>query len=197
MKNFIKINEDFFSLPTLTVCKNLIGCKLVCDTDNGVIEGTITEIEGYLGVTDKACHTYGNKKTQRTKVMYEKGGTLYIYFVYGMHYNVNFVTEGVGTPTAILLRGIKITKGQDIASMYRYGKPFEQLTNYQKTNLSNGPGKVAKALNLTKNQNNLPFTSVFEIYKPTNAVNYKTDKRIGINYAGTDKDLPYRFILLN
>ena len=190
-----EIEKDFFIKPTLEVCKNLIGCIIETNLNNVKIVAQISEIEGYLGINDKACHTYKNRCTERTKIMYLTGGYLYVYFSYGLHYNLNFVTEPEGVPCAILLRGINVLEGQDEISRNRYNKSFNELNIYQRNNITNGPGKVCKALNINKKDNAKYYPELFKIYYPESPVNYICLPRIGIDYAGEDKFLPYRFLL--
>lgn len=190
-----KIEKDFFEDNVLTVCNKLIGCILKINTPMGKIIAKISEIDAYLGVKDKASHTYNNRKTNRTKTMYLSGGHLYVYFIYGMHYNLNFVTDKENTPSGVLLRGVELIEGHNIAAFYRYNKEYNSLTTYEKKNISNGPGKVCKAFNINKDYDAKHYTDLFEIYYAQIPAVYKTTKRIGIDYAQEDKDLPYRFVL--
>lgn len=195
--NLKKLEQGFFEKDALTVCKNLIGCILKINTKNGEIVARINEIEAYLGVNDKASHSYNNRKTNRTKTMYLLGGHLYVYFIYGMHYNLNFIAEKENVPAGILLRGIELLSGHDAAALNRYNKTYNNLTTYEKKNICNGPGKVCKTFNINKETDAKYYTDVLEVFYPITKVNYKTTKRIGIDYAQEDKDKPYRFVLTN
>lgn len=190
------ITNEFFCDNTLKVCEKLIGSTISCHTINGEIVAIINEIEAYLGVNDKACHSYGGRYTNRTKVMYKEGGVLYIYLNYGLHYNINFVTSKKGDPCAILLRGVKVIKGHDVASLNRYGKKYSELNNYQIKNLSNGPGKVSQMFKINLNQNGKKFNEVFNVTLPTKPQKFITTKRVGVEYAQEDALLPYRYILI-
>ena len=195
LENYTKINSSFFQRNTLDVCKDFIGSIIKFNTDKGKIIAKITEIEAYLGVNDKGSHTYNNRRTARTEPMFLDGGHLYVYFIYGMYYNLNFVTSVKNNPTGILLREIEILKGHNIASLNKYKKPFNELSKAQIKNLSNGPGKICQVLNIDRTYSGKHFSEVFEIYRPNTNKDYKTTARIGIVYAEEDALLPYRFLL--
>lgn len=191
-----KIDANFFQRNTLTVCENLIGGIISHKSNDGEIVAVITEIEGYLGVEDRGSHSFGGKKTKRLEAMYMSGGHLYVYFVYGMHFQLNFVTDKQVTPAGILLRGVSIISGENIAAQRRYGKNYDSLTSYQKKHLANGPGKVAQVFNIDTSCNKKIFDEVFEVQVQKSPCKYETHKRIGIDYAGVDKDKPYRYVLI-
>lgn len=195
LNSYVKVRDVFFEGDTLDVCDKLIGGLIKCEVGGEPVVAKISEIEAYLGAEDRASHAYGNRKTERTKPIFLPGGHSYISFVYGMHYNFNFVTCREGVPETILLRGIEILEGYDTIAQKRYGTSYDNLTKYQKKNLTNGPGKVCQALGLSKQQNAKIISSLFDVYIPEFKVNYKLTPRIGVDYAGEDKDLLYRFLL--
>jgi DNA-3-methyladenine glycosylase (3mg) len=193
------LNRKFYERDTLEVVKDLIGKYLVRQYNGEYIVGQVTEAEAYIGAIDKACHAYDGKKTERTKVLYEKGGTCYVYLIYGMYYCMNIVTEKEGAAAAILLRGVKLIEGRELAAKLRYGKELNELTKYQLKNFSNGPGKLCKALNISKSNNMGSFCSeeLFIVdewneHKPEK-LKIKTSPRIGIDYAEEAKDFNWRF----
>ena len=166
----MEIGLDFYQRPdTLQIARDLLG-KVICTNINGLQSGIITEVEAYLGATDKACHAYQNRRTKRTEPMFARGGTTYVYLCYGMHHLFNIVTHSEGTPHAILIRSI------DTAT---------------------GPGRLTKALGITTSHTGLSLKKPGiwledHGHKPTQI---QTSPRIGIDYAGDDALLPYRFFL--
>jgi len=192
-----RLNREFFSRNTITVAKELLGKYLIRETEKGTIVGEIKEVEAYLGSEDKACHSYKNKKTERTKVMYEKPGTLYIYLIYGMYHCLNVITEPEAIPCAVLIRQVYPINGIELMinnRKIRTGKNFKNLTD--------GPGKLCMAYNITKyefngedscaNDSKLFFAYNKEVFDKT----VVALKRIGINYAEEDKDMLLRFKLI-
>ena len=196
-----QLDKKFYNSDTLLVANDLIGKYLVRKYNNEYIVGIITETEAYIGAIDKACHAYGGKKTKRTQTLYCKGGICYVYFIYGMYYCMNVVTEAEGVAAAVLLRSVEIIEGNELVSKLRYGKKFDELNVYQKNNISNGPGKLCKAMAITKEENEKSLFS-YEIFITdswkTNKINpfeIETGPRIGINYSEEAVDFPWRFCM--
>jgi len=158
--------------------------------------GKIVEIEAYLGPNDKACHAYNFKKTEKTKVMFMKPGTFYVYYIYGMYFCLNVITEPEGIPCAIFIRKLFPIEGIELMKVNRKVKIGK---NYK--NLVDGPSKLCMALNITKEKYNgkdsCMDTSTLYFTEGKNIVDKKftLNKRIGINYAEEDKDRLLRFIL--
>lgn len=190
------LNKEFFKRDTLRVAKDLLG-KIIVKNDNGIIyKAKIVETEAYLGVDDRAAHTFGDRKTERNKIMYEDAGTVYVYQTYGIHFMLNFVTQDKNIPEAVLIRAIEPLNQFDKISLHRFGKIYNELTSYQKKNITNGPGKLTKALNIDKdlNGNNL-FNQSFFVEDDNSIFDIIIDKRIGIDYAQEAIDFPYRFYI--
>lgn len=190
------LNKEFFKRDTLRVAKDLLG-KIIVKNDNGIIyKAKIVETEAYLGVDDRAAHTFGDRKTERNKIMYEDAGTVYVYQTYGIHFMLNFVTQDKNIPEAVLIRAIEPLNQFDKISLNRFGKIYNELTSYQKKNITNGPGKLTKALNIDKdlNGNNL-FNQSFFVEDDNSIFDIIIDKRIGIDYAQEAIDFPYRFYI--
>ncbi len=196
MKELNRLTREFFIRDTKTVAKELLGKYLVRKTLSGDIIGKIIEVEAYLGPNDKACHCYNYKKTEKTKVMYEKPGTIYVYYIYGMYFCFNVITEPEGMPCAVFIRKIFPIDGIELMKKNRsvkVGKNFK--------NLVDGPSKLCMALEITKDNFNgkdsctpkseLFFTEGEKIDKKMITLG----KRIGIDYAEEDKDLLLRFTL--
>jgi DNA-3-methyladenine glycosylase len=96
---------SWFQRETSEVAYDLIGCVLCKRQPDGqVIRCTISETEAYLGVRDKACHSYNDKRTARTEVMYRHGGTIYVYLIYGMYEMLNIITQTEGVPEGVMIR---------------------------------------------------------------------------------------------
>ena len=152
-----KLTRDFYDRDTIVVARELLGKHLVRVVDGVPTALRITETEAYIGRMDKACHAYGYKRTKRTETLFAPPGTAYIYLIYGMYHCLNFVTEGENEPAAVLLRaGVPVT-GADALSMSvrRFHCTPSEMSSYQRKNFLNGPGKLCKALSLTKEQNGL------------------------------------------
>jgi len=196
------IPRSFYLNPDVVmIARNLLGKYLVTQFDGHITSGMISETEAYEGVTDKASHAFGNKKTDRTSVMFYQGGIAYVYLCYGIHSLFNIVTNDEGIPHAILIRGIIPADGTDVM-LSRVGKPV--ITK----GIGTGPGTVSKLLGIHYSATGLdicqkPLTQS----KPgiwledrgviINDQEILTTPRIGVNYAGEDAILPYRFIIIN
>jgi DNA-3-methyladenine glycosylase len=182
------LNPDVVSLA-----KDLIGKTLCTRIDNQLTCGIITETEAYAGVTDKASHAYGGRRTKRTETMYTKGGVSYVYLCYGIHRLFNIVTNNRDIPHAILIRAIYPVKGIEIIVKRRGMKLSDTLCV--------GPGKVSQALGIDLLHNGVSLTGK-EIWIQDDKINIKEDdikvgSRIGVDYAGEDAKLPYRFWTTN
>jgi len=137
------------------VAKELLGCFLVkkTQTGGGILKGKIVETEAYLGLKDESCHSFGGKKTKRTKIMYHRGGVAYVYFTYGMHHCFNIVTAKKGEPEAVLIRALEPITGIEEMFKNRFLKNQNRKTPITIKNLTNGPGKLCQALNICKKLN--------------------------------------------
>jgi len=193
------LTADFFARDTVTVAQELLGKQLVRNLPGGgQVAVTITETEAYVGPIDKACHAYQYKRTPRTRTMFSPPGTAYIYLIYGMYHCLNLVTEAAGEPCAVLIRGARAGENVDIIAKNRFGCKYDQLTPYQRKNLLNGPGKLCKALNLTRAEDGSsvlsPAGGLYLLDAPAPEA-FHTGKRIGIDYAEEAVDFPWRFWL--
>jgi DNA-3-methyladenine glycosylase len=191
-----RLSREFFERDTQIVAKDLLGKYLVREVYNGAMIGKVIEVEAYLGSNDKACHCYNNKKTEKTKIMYEKPGTLYVYYIYGTYYCLNIITEPEGKPCAVFIRQLFPIEGLNFMKENRRVKIGK---NYK--NLLDGPSKMCMAFNITKEDFNgkdscSPDSKLYVIEgEKVNKSDVITAKRIGIDYADEDKDLLLRFIL--
>ncbi len=176
----------------LVIGKELLGKVLVTRFEGVLTAGRIVETEAYNGIIDKASHAFGGRRTDRTEVMYANGGKAYVYLCYGIHHLFNVVTNVEGTPHAILIRAVEPIIGiEDM--LIRTGK--KKLDN----TLTKGPGNVSKALGIHTHHTgaDLKSTHIFiadDGYKLSRNQILATP-RIGVDYAGDDALLPYRFIV--
>jgi len=114
------LSSDFYVREDVVrIAKDLIGCFLFSCRDGTTTGGMITETEAYAGVEDPASHAFGGRRTQRTEVMYQKGGIAYVYLCYGMYPLLNVVTNGEGIPHAVLIRAICPLEGVDVMQRRR------------------------------------------------------------------------------
>lgn len=198
--------RSFFLGNTVDIARDMVGKYLVRQYDGVTLAARITETEAYIGRTDKACHAYGYRRTERTKTLFAPPGTAYIYLIYGMHCCLNFVTEPEGEPAAVLIRGLEPRHNADIIAENRFCCKQEAMTPYQRKNFLNGPGKVCAGLNIDRSLNGLPHGSekLFLCARLSEAglpdieeapFTLQTGKRIGIDYAEEAAEFPWRFYL--
>lgn len=174
---------------TVAVARDLLGKLLVVRDESGRrVSGMIVETEAYLGITDRAAHSYAGRRTARNEVMYARGGTVYVFFVYGMYHQFNVVTGPPDHPHAVLIRAIEPVEGIETMRERR------GATNDR--NLTSGPGKLCIALGIDRSQNgeDLRGTRVWLEDGPAfNARDIASGPRIGIEYARDDAANPWRF----
>ncbi|MCI8803300.1 MAG: DNA-3-methyladenine glycosylase [Oscillibacter sp.] len=200
-----RLSREFYSQDTLTAARLLLGKYLIRRLDCGeVLAGRVTETEAYIGRCDKACHAYNCRRTPRTEILFAPPGHAYIYLIYGMYHCLNFVTEPEGEPAAVLLRAIQPVAGLDTMVRLRYGD--RPLTPQRLRRLTDGPGKVCRALRLTRAENGMDLTgdTLFLCDSPEDAglpgsevprERLRTGPRIGVDYAEEARDFPWRFWL--
>jgi DNA-3-methyladenine glycosylase len=174
----------------LRIAKELLGKILVTNWEGVITSGRIVECEAYNGIIDKASHAAGGRRTVRNDIMYEKGGFSYVYLCYGIHHLFNVVTNVRDVPHAILIRAVEPIEGIE-EMLLRTGKKKLDDT------LTRGPGNVSKALGIFTKHNGL-FLSHEKLYIADDGKKYKKyeitiSPRIGVDYAGEDAKLPYRF----
>jgi len=192
------ITRNFYTRSDVVqIACELLGKYLITQINGQVTSGIICETEAYAGVSDKASHAFGGRRTRRTEIMFSTGGTAYIYFCYGMYSLFNIVTNQKEIPHAILIRGIKPSEGLEIMHQ-RIG------TKGLQKNIGIGPGKVSKILGIHYTQTGHDLTKK-PIYKNDfgiwledrgiiiNSKNILSGPRVGVQYAGKDAFLPYRF----
>ena len=193
MQNIEVLPKSFFLEGDVTaISQNLLGKLLITNIDNHITIGKIVETEAYNGSNDKACHAYLHRNTKRTFVMFKEGGRSYVYLCYGIHFLFNIVTHEEGQPNAVLIRSLEPVKGVDIMKERRL------ITNER--NLCNGPGKLAQAMGIDKVVNDIVLydnSSPVWIGESRSEDTFETvaTTRIGVDYAGDDALLPWRYYI--
>lgn len=194
-KNFMeKLAREFYTREdTLQIARDLLGKTLVVPTAGGArVSGKIVETEAYLGAEDKAAHSYGNRRTKRTETMFAGGGTVYVFFIYGMYYQLNVVAGKEGVPHAILIRAVEPIEGIEFMR--------ERRGRMKDSNLTSGPGKLCVALGIDKTFNNedlLGRRVWIEEGAEINPEEITAGKRIGIDYADEYAEKLWRFWIGN
>ena len=202
----MKLSKLFYDRDTCQVAQDLLG-KYLVRVQNGIpLVIRIHETEAYVGPIDKACHAYNYRRTARTETLFAPPGTAYIYLIYGMYHCLNFVTEPAGTPCAVLLRGGAARAGIAQMAQNRYGRSPDELTPYQRKNFLNGPGKLCKALSLTKAQNGISLlgdalylcdrledAGLVTPPEDTLPFDILSGPRVGIDYAEEAVAFPWRY----
>lgn len=184
--NSIKVkNKNFYELPTIELAQSLLGCLLIKKTAEGVAAGFIIETEAYIGPEDKAAHSYQNRRTKRTEIMFHDAGLAYTYQMH-THCLVNVVSGKKEQPEAILIRALEPCHGIELMKKRRRLDDWKSLTN--------GPGKLTKALGITMEDYGRSFMQlplmIAEGFVPE-AISQ--GKRIGIENSGEAKNYPWRF----
>ena len=180
------LEQSFYQKPTLQLAQSLLGKLLVKETKDGVASGWIVETEAYLGAEDRAAHSFGNRRTKRTEIMYHEAGHVYTYSMH-THCLVNVVSGAKDVPEAILIRAVEPYEGIDLMYKRRGEKKKE-------VELTNGPGKLTKALGITMEDYGKTFFGppIYILDGPKPA-SISKGPRIGIDNSGEARDYPYRF----
>lgn len=193
-----KLDREFYKDETLEVSKKLLGKLLVHKVDGFELIGKIVEVEAYMGPDDKAAHSYNNRRTERVEVMYGPPGFAYIFTIYGMNYCMNIVTARVGIPNAILIRALEPVSDLNQMSINRYNKSYSDLNKTQIRNLTNGPGKLCKALRIDKScyGEDLCGDKLYLLEEASEKeFEVCTSPRINIDYAEEAIHYPWRFFI--
>jgi len=185
-----KLAKNFYQRELIIVAKELLGKILVSRSGDNILSGKIVEVEAYHGDFDQAAHSFRGI-TERTKIMFNEGGYLYVYFTYGAHHCCNVVTGKKGQGTAVLIRAVEPVSGIDEMIKNRFKR---KLKNEKEVfNLTSGPGKVCQAFGIDRAHSgtNLTGDSIFILDSkklPNKKIGIST--RIGITKS---VDLPWRF----
>lgn len=188
--NSKKIERNFYLQENVvSVARQLIGKVLYSMIDGERTAGIITETEAYAGENDKASHAFGGKKTARNAPMFGIGGYSYVYLCYGIHHLFNIVTNMPGIPQAVLIRGIHPIEGIEVMTKRR--APAKPTTA--------GPGTLTQAMGIKTTHTAIDLCGDL-IWLEDHGIKVKDEDvrigpRIGVDYAGADALLPYRFLV--
>lgn len=188
----MKLPTDFYLRDEVVeISRQLLGKVLCTRIDGQLTRVIITETEAYAGITDKASHAYGDRRTKRTEPMYAQGGIAYIYLCYGIHHLFNVVTNIRGVPHAVLIRAGKPLSGVDIM-LERRSKEREDKK------LLGGPGSLSQALGITTGLTGASLLGrkiwIEDRKMDVDDIAITSGPRVGVDYAEEDAQLPYRFI---
>ncbi|MDX5436889.1 MAG: DNA-3-methyladenine glycosylase [Pontibacter sp.] len=187
----MKLKKEFYTRPNVVqLAQELLGKYVYTCVDGILTGGMIVETEAYSGENDKACHAHLNRRTTRTEVMYREGGVAYVYLVYGMYHLFNIITNEQDKADAVLVRAIEPETGVE-EMLLRRGMASV------KPNLTAGPGVLSIALGINKKLYGADLTGDTiwledkRVVLPEESI--AAGPRIGIDYAGEDALLPWRF----
>jgi len=174
---------------TIAIARDLLGKLIVVPDESGSrVSGMIVETEAYLGVTDRAAHSFGGRRTARNEVTYGLGGHAYVFFIYGMYFQLNVVCGKVDSPHVVLIRAVEPVEGIETMRARRGAMKDRDL--------SSGPGKlcIALAINRDLNGEDLRGKRIWlEDHRALVDDEIAVGTRIGIDYAGDDALQPWRF----
>ena len=179
--------ELFLTADVTRVARQLLGKVVITEQDGVVTSGLIVETEAYSH-RERGCHAYQNRLTERNRAMFMEGGHAYVYLCYGIHHMLNVVTNRAGVGDAVLIRALQPLEGIEVM-MQRMKAPSPKK-------ITSGPGKLAKAMAINRTYNGLRFnhSSIrLEQGDTLRRSQVVASQRIGIDYAGEDAKLPWRF----
>jgi len=186
-----KLEAEFYERKDVVkIARELLGKILVTNWKGITTSGRIVESEAYAGIIDKASHASGGRRTNRNEIMYGEGGFVYVYLCYGIHHLFNVVTNSKEIPHAILIRALDPIDGIGQMLLRTRKKKLDH-------SLTRGPGNVSKALGILTKHSGLSLLSD-RIFICDDGGSYSKKEiaaspRIGVDYAGKDALLPYRF----
>ena len=188
-----RLPREFFACDTLAVARDLLGQRLVRVLDGERLSGRIVECEAYIGQGDTACHA-SRGRTPRNEVMFGPPGFAYVYFVYGMHWMLNVVTEEEGFPAAVLLRAVQPLEGVETMRVLRQAKGRPRTDR----ELTSGPARLTQALAIDKAFNGADMVLGeglwFEAGDSVSDEQIERGPRVGVSYAAEkDRLAPWRF----
>jgi DNA-3-methyladenine glycosylase len=187
-----RLSRRFFRREPVALCRALLGKTLVRVLDDGTrLAGRIVEVEAYLGVEDRAAHTFGGRRTARNASMWLDAGHAYIYFTYGMHWCLNIVSDRAEVPTACLIRALEPTEGIELMRQHRGRTRLGDLCS--------GPARLTQALRIDRSLDGADLTTSAHLFvergKPVLPAAIALGPRIGVAYAGSWAAAPLRFYI--
>jgi DNA-3-methyladenine glycosylase len=175
----------------VTLARALLGQILVRRLrDGSELAGRIVEVEAYLGIDDRAAHSFGGRRTARNASMWGEAGHAYVYFTYGMHWCLNVVSDREEVPTACLIRALEPLRG--VEGMKR------RRRREAATDLCSGPAKLTEALGIDGRLDGVDLVTSRELYilrGPRSRERVASAARVGVAYAGDWAARPLRFFL--
>jgi DNA-3-methyladenine glycosylase len=191
--NMIVEKTFYLGEDVVRIARELLGKVLFTRVNGKETAGIIVETEAYRGATDRASHAYPNRKTNRNSIMFDDGGKAYVYLIYGMYYLFNIVTNKANHADAILIRALEPVKGIETMMERRNKKSMSRITS--------GPGLLSQALGIDLNFYGADLTGnrIWLEYPENDRINPEAvqTRRIGVEYAGKDAELPWRFYIAN
>jgi DNA-3-methyladenine glycosylase len=185
-----KLVRADYAVGPVRAARFFLGKFLCVAAPDGYAEGMIVETEAYAGPKDKASHAFGNRRTERTEIMFAPGGVSYIYLCYGLHHMFNIITGPPESPEAVLVRAVRITAGHDLVRQRRPGVPEKQWAS--------GPGRVCAALAIGMDHYGADLMGeaiwIEDRGMKVPAREVKRTPRIGVDYAGAWALKPWRFV---
>jgi DNA-3-methyladenine glycosylase len=186
----VKLARDFYEQPTVQAAQWLLGKYLVRVHPDGITTGMILETEAYVGPEDKASHA-SRGRTPRTAVMFGPAGFAYVYVIYGMHHCLNAVTEPEGYPAAVLIRAVHPCEGVELMRERRRKQDIRLLAS--------GPGRLCQAFGIERDLSGMDLCGsiLFVEGRGVSPAGLVATSRVGVDYAGHWKDMPWRFYIAN
>ena len=181
------LDREFYQRPAVQVAPELLGKLLVHETAEGTAAGMIVEAEAYAGPDDDGAHSFGGRRTERTRIQYGEGGFAYVFGIYGMHWCFNAVTNGRDKPEVVLIRALEPVQGIELMKKRRQTEKTEALCS--------GPGKLCAALGISRAQYGLDLCShplYISEYRDIPAEEILLSPRINIDYAENYRDKLWR-----
>ena len=200
---YTPLSRSFYTVDGCTLAERCLGKLLVLETPEGILSGLITETEAYMGVSDRASHAYGGRRTERNKTMYREGGFAYVYQIYGLYHCLNFTASEEENPEAVLIRSVMPVDGIGLMCENRKktgrAKAYpaaETMTAKQRMAMTNGPGRLCTAFGIGKETDGADLTcgKLYLADIGVKPVSLQCLPRVGIDYAGEDRDKPWRYL---
>ena len=184
----MKLARDFYEQRTVQAAQRLLGKYLVRAHPDGITTGMILETEAYVGPEDQASHA-SRGRTPRTTVMFGPAGFAYVYVIYGLHHCLNAVTELEGYPAAVLIRAVQPCEGLELMRARRRKQEI--------VSLASGPGRLCQAFGIERSLNGVDLCgdTLFVENHRVRPAEIVATTRIGVDYAGPWKDMPWRFYI--
>ncbi|UCD15917.1 MAG: DNA-3-methyladenine glycosylase [Candidatus Omnitrophota bacterium] len=184
-----KRSQRFFRYPAEYVARNILGDFLVLNNKKNTLIARIVETESYLGVDDDASHSFGGKVTPRNKIMYEEGGLIYVYLIYGKFYCFNIVVSKKNVPEAVFIRAVEPLEGIDEMKRNRGVSDLKKVTS--------GPCRWTQAFGINKQflGRSIVSDEIFVARNFSKKFDIVKAKRIGVEYATNSKDMLLRFYI--